>query len=179
MGLPLRRSLSYSLAAIALTAAAIGVPVGAPKAHAADTTCPWMDTSLTPGQRARALLHASSWGQKIRWLTEPAANDPEQKGVLEAWYPGVEQGPALAALLWGDVNPAGRLPVTFPKSTADLPTAGSVRQYPGVVVNGIRQVHYSEGLKVGYRWYDSQRIEPLFPFGYGLSYTTFAVGCGS
>jgi beta-glucosidase len=95
------------------------------------------------------------------------------KGVFEAWYPGVEQGPALAALLFGDINPSGKLPISFPKSTADLPIQ-SAAQYPGVVVNGIRQYNYSEGLKVGYRWYDSQGIQPLFPFGHGLSYTSFA-----
>jgi beta-glucosidase len=107
------------------------------------------------------------------------------KGVLEAWYPGVQQGPALAALLFGDVDPSGRLPVTFPKSTSDLPTAGSSAQYPGVFADGstvrppgdqtsIRQVDYTEGLGFGHRWYDSHGIQPLFPFGYGLSYTTFA-----
>ncbi len=106
------------------------------------------------------------------------------KSVLEAWYPGVEQGPALASLLFGDVNPSGKLPVTFPKSTADLPTQ-TPAQYPGVFANGspirppgdrtsIRQVNYTEGLDMGYRWYQSQNIQPLFPFGFGLSYTTFA-----
>jgi len=107
------------------------------------------------------------------------------KGVLEAWYPGVQQGPALAALLFGDANPSGHLPVTFPQSTADLPTAGSAAQYPGVFADGstirppgdrtsIRQVDYAEGLQLGHRWDDAQGIQPLFPFGYGLSYTTFA-----
>jgi len=107
------------------------------------------------------------------------------KGVLETWSPGQEMGPATAALLWGDVNPSGRLPLSFPRAAADLPTAGSPRRYPGVFSNGsttrpagsteIRQVDYSERLKVGYRWYDSQGIAPLYPFGFGLSYTTFAV----
>jgi beta-glucosidase len=96
------------------------------------------------------------------------------EGILEVWYAGQEMGPAIAALLWGDVNPSGKLPQTFPASEADLPTAGSEAQYPGIVdENGIRQVDYTEGLQVGYRWYDAQGIEPLFPFGYGLSYTTF------
>jgi len=96
------------------------------------------------------------------------------KGVLEVWYAGQGMGTAIAALLWGDVNPSGKLPETFPVSEADLPTAGSEAQYPGIVdANGIRQVDYTEGLEVGYRWYDAQNIEPLFPFGYGLSYTTF------
>jgi beta-glucosidase len=108
------------------------------------------------------------------------------KGVAEVWYAGQEMGNAIAALLWGDVNFSGKLPMTFPKSEADLPTAQSPRQYPGTFAetgtttppnprNGaIRQVDYLEGLQVGYKWYDSQGIEPLFPFGFGLSYTTFA-----
>jgi len=96
------------------------------------------------------------------------------KGVFEVWYAGQEMGPAIAALLWGDVNPSGKLPQTFPVSEADLPTAGSEAQYPGIRdENGIRQVDYTEGMEVGYRWYDAQDIEPLFPFGFGLSYTTF------
>lgn len=96
------------------------------------------------------------------------------KGVFEVWYAGVRMGPAIARLLWGDVNPSGKLPQTFPVSEADLPTAGSEAQYPGIRdENGIRQVDYTEGMLTGYRWYDNQGIEPLFPFGHGLSYTTF------
>lgn len=96
------------------------------------------------------------------------------KGIFEVWYAGQEMGPAIAALLWGDVNPSGKLPQSFPVSEADLPTAGSAEQYPGVdIIDGIRQVEYTEGLLTGYRWYDAQNIEPLFPFGFGLSYTTF------
>src|SRR3954470_17390506 len=98
------------------------------------------------------------------------------KGVLQAWFPGQEEGNAIAALLFGDVNPSGKLPQTFPKSQADLPTK-TQSQYPGVNdKNGIPRAAYSEGLKVGYRWYDSQGIAPLFPFGFGLSYTTFSLG---
>jgi beta-glucosidase len=106
------------------------------------------------------------------------------QGVFEAWYPGVQQGPAIAALLFGDVNPSGKLPVTFPKQLADLPTGVPPNaQYPGLVDGSttrpagnsdIRQVSYSEGLFTGYRWYDTQGIAPLFPFGFGLSYTSFA-----
>ena len=91
------------------------------------------------------------------------------KGVLEAWYPGQEDGNAIAAVLFGDVNPSGHLPVTFPQSLAQVP-ASTPAQWPGV--NG--QVQYSEGLDVGYRWYDAKNLTPLFPFGYGLSYTTFS-----
>jgi beta-glucosidase len=95
------------------------------------------------------------------------------RAVVEAWYPGQQQGNALARLLWGDVNFTGKLPMTFPESEADLPTR-TTAQYPGTVVDGIRQVDYSEGLAVGHKWYDSQGIEPLFAFGQGLSYTRFA-----
>jgi beta-glucosidase len=105
------------------------------------------------------------------------------KGVIEAWYPGDQQGIALATLLYGDVDFSGRLPMTFPVSLADTPEQ-TPAQYPGTFANGsttrpagdtgIRQVTYSEGLAVGYKWYDSQGIDPLFPFGFGLSYTSFA-----
>lgn len=104
------------------------------------------------------------------------------KSVVEAWYPGEQQGTALSRLLYGDENFVGRLPMTFPKSLADTPTSTD-KQYPGVFANGsttrpagsteIRQVSYSEGTLVGYKWYDAKGIEPLFPFGYGLSYTSF------
>lgn len=89
-------------------------------------------------------------------------------GVVQAWYPGEEHGNAAAAVLYGDVDPSGRLPITFPRSLADTP-AGTPAQYPGV--NGVAT--YSEGLDVGYRHYDARNIAPLFPFGHGLSYTTF------
>jgi len=88
--------------------------------------------------------------------------------ILEAWYPGEEDGNAVAAVLFGNVNPSGRLPLTFPVHLKDLP-ANTPEQYPGV--NGV--AHYSEGIFVGYRHYDARNIKPLFPFGHGLSYTTF------
>jgi beta-glucosidase len=91
--------------------------------------------------------------------------------VLEAWYPGEEDGNALAALLFGDVNPSGKLPVTFPRGETQTPVS-SPERYPGV--NGVAT--YSERLQVGYRWYDAQGQDPLFPFGYGLSYTRFSFG---
>jgi beta-glucosidase len=89
--------------------------------------------------------------------------------ILQSWYPGEEDGSALAALLFGDVNPSGKLPVTFPRTETQTPTSQPER-YPGV--NGTAT--YSEGLQVGYRWYDAQGQDPLFPFGFGLSYTSFA-----
>jgi beta-glucosidase len=95
------------------------------------------------------------------WLSRVA-------GVLEAWYPGQENGNAIAAVLFGDVNPSGRLPITFPASDHQTPVADPQR-WPGV--NDVAT--YSEGLLVGYRWWDATGQRPLFPFGYGLSYTTF------
>jgi beta-glucosidase len=95
------------------------------------------------------------------WLSRTPA-------LLYAWYPGIEGGNALAHVLFGDVNPSGKLPCTFPKKLADSP-AHALDAYPGT--NGT--VVFKEGLLVGYRWYDTKKIEPLFPFGYGLSYTKF------
>jgi len=93
-------------------------------------------------------------------------------GVVEAWYPGQTFGTAIAAVLFGDASPAGRLPVTFPASDTQGPAPATQPQhYPGV--NGV--VSYDEGLDVGYRWYDATGQRPLFPFGYGLSYENFAV----
>ena len=101
--------------------------------------------------------------------------------VLQAWYGGEQFGPALTGILFGDVNPSGKLPMSFPKSLADTPTS-TPQQYPGIFSDGttvrpvageIRQVNYTEGLKVGYRWYESEDIDPLFAFGHGLSYTDF------
>jgi beta-glucosidase len=104
----------------------------------------------------------------------PVVMDPwlaKVPAVLQAWYGGSEAGNALAAVLFGDVNPSGKLPCTFPRRLADSPAhaAGLARQFPGE--NGV--VHYDEGLLVGYRWFDTKNIDPLFPFGFGLSYTTF------
>lgn len=89
--------------------------------------------------------------------------------IIEAWYPGQEYGHALASLLFGDENFSGKLPVTFPRSLDDVPARDPAR-FPGR--NG--SVRYDEGIDVGYRWYDRRGVEPLFPFGFGLSYTTFA-----
>jgi beta-glucosidase len=114
-------------------------------------------------------------------------------GVVEAWYPGIRGSEAIAKVLFGDVNPSGRLPVTFPKSEADLPhpvhvdapkadadhPAPKLAGFPGMIAMAMVSgpwfdVHYDEGLKVGYRWYDAEKKPVLFPFGFGLSYTTFA-----
>jgi beta-glucosidase len=88
--------------------------------------------------------------------------------VLDDWYPGQVSGTSLARVLFGKADPSGHLPVTFPTGLSQVP-ASTPAQFPGV--GG--KVQYSEGLDVGYRWYDSQNLTPLFPFGFGLSYTTF------
>jgi beta-glucosidase len=94
--------------------------------------------------------------------------------VLVVWYPGQEDGNVVADLLFGIANPSGKLPATFPLAAGDVP-AHTPEQYPGVLINGVPTAAYSEGLQMGYRWYDAQGIKPLFPFGFGLSYTSFAI----
>jgi beta-glucosidase len=94
---------------------------------------------------------------------------PEIRSVVQAWYAGMEGGNALARILFGDVSPSGKLPCTFPRRLEDSP-AHALGAYPGK--NGV--VRYDEGMLVGYRWFDTKDIEPLFPFGHGLSYTKFA-----
>lgn len=91
--------------------------------------------------------------------------------VVQSWYLGSEAGNAIADIVSGDVNPSGKLPFSFPKKLTDIGAhAFNKLCYPGDSVN----VYYKEDILVGYRWLDTKKIEPLFPFGYGLSYTTFA-----
>jgi len=99
------------------------------------------------------------------WLSQVGA-------VLEAWYPGQNGGPAIADLLFGLANPSGKLPITFPASEAQLPRP-AIPQPPDDVTPFA--VNYTEGYNVGYKWYDVNGFTPLFPFGYGLSYTTFSM----
>jgi beta-glucosidase len=89
-------------------------------------------------------------------------------GVVEAFYPGLENGNAVASILLGEVNPSGKLPETFPVRLEDSP-AYLNHSYPGC-----REVNYGEGIFVGYRYFDKKNVTPLFPFGHGLSYTSFA-----
>ncbi len=114
-------------------------------------------------------------------------------GVIEAWYPGIRGSEAIANVLFGDVNPSGKLPLTFPKSEADLPhpihvgpskpdanhPVPKLAGAPGLIgmamgIGPFFDANYDEGLKVGYKWYDAEKKPVLFPFGFGLSYTTFA-----
>lgn len=97
------------------------------------------------------------------WLNRTAA-------VLDMYYPGERGAEATTRLLFGDANPSGKLSQTFPATEKQTPVAGDPRRFPGVNL----QEDYSEGIYVGYRWYDKQDVKPLFPFGYGLSYTSFS-----
>jgi beta-glucosidase len=111
------------------------------------------------------------------WLDQAGA-------VVEAWYAGSKGSDAVANVLFGDVNPSAKLPMTFPKSEADLPHTTVVKPPPGTEsaspgmrnedAHAIFSVHYDEGLKVGYKWYDAEKKPVLFPFGFGLSYTTYS-----
>jgi beta-glucosidase len=90
-------------------------------------------------------------------------------GLFQAWYPGQEGGAALAQLLFGDYSPSGKLPMTLERRWEDNPAHDTY--YPK---GGDKKVVYTEGVFIGYRGYDKSGVKPLFPFGYGLSYTTFA-----
>jgi beta-glucosidase len=132
------------------------------------------DLKLTPGQDALlkqllavnpktvVVLNGGGPIDMTAWLDKAPA-------VLMSWYGGMEAGNALARVLFGEVSPSGKLPCTFPKALSDSP-AHALNAFPGS--NGV--VKYDEGILVGYRWFDTKQIEPLFAFGHGLSYTTFA-----
>ena len=119
-------------------------------------------------------------------VTMPWAD--QVSGILEAWYAGSSGANAVASVLFGDVNPGAKLPLTFPKSDADLPHTTVVKPPEASttkdgdpdawkkIAAGLPafQITYDEGLKVGYKWYDAEHKQVLFPFGYGLSYTTYA-----
>ncbi|MFD5414322.1 glycoside hydrolase family 3 protein [Streptomyces nojiriensis] len=111
--------------------------------------------------RTTVVLNTSS-STTMPWLSRTGA-------VLQMYYPGQEGAGATADLLFGDADPGGRLTQTFPADEQATPVGGDPLRYPGV---GGRQ-EYSEGIHVGHRWYDAQRVTPLFPFGHGLSYTTW------
>jgi beta-glucosidase len=110
------------------------------------------------------LISGSPIGME-KWLRKVPA-------VLEAWYPGMEGGRAIANVLFGNVNPSGKLPITFPRRLGDSPAHSGKdnKTYPG---DENLKVYYEEGINVGYRFFDTMNIEPNFPFGFGMSYTSF------
>ncbi|WP_405829073.1 beta-glucosidase [Streptomyces sp. NBC_00105] len=111
--------------------------------------------------RTTVVLNTSS-ATTMPWLARTGA-------VLQMYYPGQEGAGATADVLFGDVDPGGRLTQTFPADEQATPVGGDPLRYPGL---GGRQ-EYSEGIHIGHRWYDAQQVAPLFPFGHGLSYTTW------
>jgi len=140
----------------------------------ANTTTAAGDVStLGPGQDALIERVAAANPRTVVVLNTGAAVQmpwlDKVAGALEMWFPGQEGGTATANLLLGATNPSGRLPITFPVNNASTPFSGHPERSTGV--NG--QIVWSEGLQTGYRWYLANRIKPLFPFGFGLSYTTF------
>ena len=145
----------------------------------------------TPGLRFTDVIHPASPMDQDALVAAVAAANPHTvvvmenggaqlmpwlanvNAVLEAWFPGQRGAEAIANILFGAVNPSGKLPVTFPASEADLPhPAIAAPSNPNSSVPF--PVSYSEGFLVGYKWYDANHMTPLFPFGFGLSYTTFS-----
>ncbi|MFW9942339.1 MAG: glycoside hydrolase family 3 C-terminal domain-containing protein, partial [Candidatus Thorarchaeota archaeon] len=120
-----------------------------------------INTTIEKNPNTIVILTSGSPVSMVEWIDKiPAA--------LQAWYGGLEAGNAIAEIIFGDINPSGKLPITFPKKLSDSPAHASKRAYPGD-----EKVFYEEGIFVGYRHFDTKGIEPLFPFGHGLSYTKF------
>ena len=140
---------------------------------------PLIDAVLKANAKNTAVILKTSGTVLMPWLDQVPA-------VLEAWFPGMEDGNAVANLLYGKVNPSGKLPMTFGATEREAAFA-TEKQYPGTrqdtgkpggpgpYGNGSDQLiaQYTEGLEMGYRWYEANNVKPVFPFGYGLSYTTF------
>lgn len=128
-------------------------------------------SALAKANKNLVVINISGNAVAMPWVNEVPA-------ILQAWYLGTESGNAIANVLTGAVNPSGKLPMTFPARLEDV-GAHSLNLYPGTPRNdGSRTVDckYDEGIFVGYRWADKNKIKPLFPFGHGLSYTDFKYG---
>ena len=128
-------------------------------------------TALAKANQNLVVVNISGNAVAMPWANKVPA-------IVQAWYLGTECGNAIASILSGDVNPSGKLPMTFPVALTDI-GAHSLGQYPGTPRNdgsGIVDCKYEESIFVGYRWLDKNKIAPLFPFGHGLSYTTFKYG---
>lgn len=126
-------------------------------------------SALAKANKNLIVVNISGNAIAMPWVNEVPA-------IVQDWYLGSEAGSALAAVLLGDVNPSGKLPFTFPVKLEDVP-AHSLGEYTGENSRKTIDIKYNEGIFVGYRWADKQKkVKPLFPFGHGLSYTTFAYG---
>jgi beta-glucosidase len=166
---------SARAAELARTADAAVVVVADTAGEGADKPCLSLDCGAGPGLKRDELIErvAAANDRTIVVLeTAGPVLTPwrhQVEAIVEAWYPGSGGGAAIARVLFGDVDPGGRLPATFPARARDLPTADSPRRYPGVA----GKVHYSEGVLVGYRWFEQRGLRMAFPFGHGLSYGRF------
>ena len=126
-------------------------------------------SALAEANKNLIVVNISGNAIAMPWVNEVPA-------IVQDWYLGSEAGSALAAILMGDVNPSGKLPFTFPVKLEDCP-AHSLGEYTGKRSKDIIDIKYNESIFVGYRWADKQKkVKPLFPFGHGLSYTTFEYG---
>jgi beta-glucosidase len=161
-------------AEVARTADAAVVVVADTAGEGTDKPCLALDCGAAPGLQRDELIErvaAANDRTIVVLVTAGPVLTPwrhQVKAIVEAWYPGSGGGAAIARVLFGDVDPGGRLPASFPIRERDLPTAGSRRRYPGVA----NKVHYDEGLMVGYRWF-GRGLRLAFPFGHGLSYGSY------
>lgn len=165
-------------AEVARNADAAVVVVGDAMTEGNDKLAPTLDSGQTDGVKRDVLVAAVAAAQP-RTVAVLQSGGPvllpfrnDVGALLEMWYPGQNGGTALSRVLFGDVDPGGRLPATFPAAAGDLPTAGDLFAYPGV----LETVRYKEGVLVGYRHYDAKSLGVAYPFGHGLSYTSFAYG---
>jgi len=174
--LPSEKGLSLSeMESTVRHADAVIVLTGTEHGHGRALECEGADrpNMLLPPGHDEAIAKVLTWAPKavivnhsgspmeMPWIHQAPA-------LLQLGYSGMEAGHALAAILFGDVNPSGKLPHTYPFALSDTPAAVSTAVY-----NGTNSL-YAEGIFIGYRWYDKKGIAPMFPFGFGLSYTTFA-----
>jgi len=157
------------MAAAAAAADAAVLVVATPSSEGSDRP----DLDLSPADAAIVAAVLAAQPKTVVVLNSPAAIimpwAPQAGAIVHSFYPGQEMGHALADVLWGDVNPAARLPFTIPMTDADNPLP-TPEQYPGV--NGT--VTYSEKLEIDYRWFDAHNVTPRYAFGHGLSYTSFS-----
>ena len=175
LGIEVRYDSGDNAEAVARAADAAVVVAADATSEGADKPCMGLNCGATDGLDRDALVERVAAANK-RTVVVLETGGPvltpwrdRIAGLLEAWYPGLDGGTAIARVLFGDTDPGGRLPVTFPKAESDEPYSGDPEAYPGV---GERVV-YKEGVFVGYRWFDEKGIEPAYPFGSGLSYTSF------
>ena len=130
-----------------------------------------MEWVLKYNKNVVVVVNAGGAVEMASWL-------PKVKAVLMAWYPGQQGGLAISEIITGKISPSGKLPISFESKLADNPCAANyhenVDRVRSHIVNPHARVEYREGLFMGYRGYDKSNVKPLFPFGYGLSYTSFA-----